>query len=122
MRQRRRLARLLVGLLALATGAACDQGETLERLEGRDFDEVRLVALHRGQSTRAEVREVLGEPFRRSGPPEAEEWEYYVRYRRTPARVLGLFPAGKPSEFSRRLLVGFRGDFVDRVQQDANRD
>jgi len=80
---------------------------------------MRLVAIHRGRSTREDVRELLGEPWRLSGKDEAEEWEYYSRYRRTPTRTLGLFPAGEPVVFTKRLVFYFKGDFVDRVEQES---
>ena len=115
---------IVPGLLAclLLAAMGCEDSETVEQLEGRDFDEMRLVAIHRGRSTRDDVRELLGEPWRLSGKDEAEEWEYYVRFRRIPSRTLGIFPAGKPEVSYKRMIVYFKGDFVDRVEQDSSSD
>jgi len=112
----RRLHPLLGVALAVAL-LGCEESATVEILEGRDFDPVRLVAIHRGQTTRDEVLEIFGEPWRRAGPPENEEWEYFARFRRTPARTLGLIPSGRVEEYSRRMVIHFKGDFVDRVEQ-----
>ena len=117
------MKRTLVAVcLLLLAAPGCEDSETVELLEGRDYDEMRLVAIHRGQSTRDDVRELLGEPWRQAGKSEAEEWEYYVRYRRTPSRTLGIFPAGKVEVSFKRLVVYFKGDFVDRVQKESSRD
>jgi len=107
----------LAVLLLLAVG--CEEGLTVEVVEGRDYDEVRLVAIHRGSSTKADVRELLGEPWRRGGRAAAEEWEYYARIRTTKPRFLLLCPTSPPSHSYKRLIITFKQDFVDAVERQG---
>lgn len=118
MRGARFLALALCSAAAILAG--CDDSTEITLIEGRDYDEMRMVAVHRGRTTRQAVRELFGEPWRVSGPEEAEEWEYYTRFKKMPGRTLGIFPRGKPSTFYKRMLIRFHGDFVDRVDKDSS--
>ncbi|NOZ87451.1 MAG: outer membrane protein assembly factor BamE [Deltaproteobacteria bacterium] len=114
----RRLIFILGPGAVLAMLLGCDTRPRVELLEGRFFEEVRIVALHKGKTTKKDVLDLLGPPWRKTGPPQAEEWEYYARYRRVPAKILGVFSKGRAKVMFRRMTIKFEANVVEHVSHE----
>ena len=97
-----------------------DTDPEVQVLEGRFFEAVRVIAIHKGKTTKKDVLDLLGEPWRKHGTPEREEWEYFVRYRKVPPKVLGLFSKGEAKVMYRRMVVRFEGNLVDYVFREGS--
>jgi hypothetical protein len=108
-----------IGLLcALAFSLAACIDETPRITAGKDFPFERLVGIRRGISTEKDVRELMGEPYRKDQLSERRQlWRYYMKKEQKSA-VLGFLPTGTHvTETELKIILD--GGLVESVAKDS---
>lgn len=107
---------LILGvLLAGAAGLpACTEGSARVAV-GREFPMERVVAIRKGSSKR-EVEDLLGPPWRVTQEEgRRERWRYYARIEK-PQTILLVIPNGAEVT-ERELILVFEGNFVEIIDK-----
>ena len=107
---------LIAGLSAVAWFATgCTQDDS-QIVAGRESPLGRVVALQKGKSTRKDVEDLLGPPFRKDKSGERKErWRYFMR-KETVNRVF--FIPYKKDNIQKELIVNFHGAFLDTYDKN----
>ncbi|MBW2702813.1 MAG: outer membrane protein assembly factor BamE [Deltaproteobacteria bacterium] len=107
---------LAVSLIVVAwAGSGCSLDDPMI-VTGREFPFERVVALQKGKSTRKDVEDLLGPPFKRDKISESKErWRYFMR-KETVNRVF-LIPY-RTDVTQKELLITFHGNFMELMEKN----
>ena len=112
------LALLIAGILFMGFSSACV--DTKPRITvGKQFPIERAVAIKRHQSTTKDVKELLGEPYRKeTRPGQIERWRYYCRTETQNAILL--FIEGDVTVKEDELIITFDGKIVESIKRTSD--
>lgn len=110
------------GTLALLTAvsglSACSTSDPTITI-GKKFHFERLSAIQEGRTTKRQVKELLGEPYKKEQlAPRREKWRYY--YRQESSKTFALFINMETYVTENELIIMFDGAFVDSIKKDFN--
>jgi len=85
---------------------------------GRDFPMERVPAIKRHTSTKKEVKDLLGPPYRQETLPAGrEKWRYYMRKEQS-TRILWIFPSATHIT-ENHLTITFDGPVVESLEKKS---
>lgn len=103
---------LVAGLAVLTSCSLSDPKVTI----GRAFPFERLVAIHEGRTTKHQVEEILGPPYKQDKlGPRKERWRYYSR-EESVKRALFIIPMTTYVTV-REAVLTFEGAFVELLEK-----
>lgn len=117
-----RVSSLLI-FVSLAAAAAfslsCGSGEkqAWSLVAGKDFDINRVSVIQKGSTSKNDIIQLFGYPYKMKGDRESEEWEYFVKFGREYVTITYLIvPTRKKETIVRRFTVKFDGDYVKEFE------
>ena len=112
---RTRIMGISIALAALMAATACSVSDPKVTI-GRDFPFERLVAIHEGRTTKRQVEEILGMPYKEEKlGPRKLRWRYYSR-EESVKRALFFIPM-TTYVTEREAVLTFEGAFVESLDK-----
>ena len=106
------IALAVAALVALTSCSVSDPKVTI----GRDFPFERLVAIHEGRTTKRQVEEILGKPYKEEKlGPRKLRWRYYSREESVKRALFFIIMTTYVTE--REAVLTFDGAFVDSLEK-----
>jgi len=97
--------------------AGCFESEPEVTL-GRDFPMERIPAIKRHTTTKKDVEDILGPPYRKEVLPAGrEKWRYYMRKEQA-TRILWILPSATVVTIN-RLNIVFDGPVVESLEKES---
>ncbi len=108
---------LALAMLTWAGGmSACSTSDPKVTI-GKKFHFERLSAIQEGRSTKRQVEELLGQPYKKEQlAPRREKWRYY--YREEFSKTFALFINMETYVTEKELIIIFDGAFVDSIKKN----
>jgi outer membrane protein assembly factor BamE (lipoprotein component of BamABCDE complex) len=107
----------LVWISFVLMTAGCFEAEPEVTL-GRDFPLERVPAIRRHTSSKKDVENLMGPPYRKETLPAGREnWRYYMRKEQA-TRILWIFPSGTHIT-ENHLTITFDGPVVESLEKKS---